>query len=210
LVITNNGSGTATGVVITDALPGSLVYVAGSASPEPSQVAPLVWRPGPLAPGASLTISFVARLSDSAATSVRNIAVVGDSATEIIDTSENIVLRTPTAITLQGFHAIRQAGGVQLSWSTSLERNTLGFYILRGAGPDRAGARQLGTELVPARGAGTYERTDATGADSDYYWLVEVDLSGKSSEYGPIRVTPPQTQTAKTHRLYIPMGWRSP
>jgi hypothetical protein len=101
----------------------------------------------------------------------------------------------PTAITLSSFSIEAGQGAAQVRWQTALESETLGFNLWRAATEDRALAQQVNSALVPAdgRGAGSvYTLADANGAPGAYYWLEEVELSGKRNFHGPVRYALPQ------------------
>lgn len=100
----------------------------------------------------------------------------------------------PKAITLLQFQAIEDTNGVVVSWTTGLERNTRGFYLLRSTDDDLANATQVTGSLIPATGSAnggnSYTWTDTT-AESGVgysYWLVEEELDGSRTEYGPVTV----------------------
>jgi uncharacterized repeat protein (TIGR01451 family) len=209
ILITNTGAGIANGVVVTDALPPELSYVAGSALPIPAQTNPMIWRIGTLAAGQGVVISFTARTTTTAAASIRNIAVVGDGRNSLIDQSDIVVLRSPTAITLQDFQAARQADGTHITWSTSLERNSLGFIVYRGTSPRFADAQAVNSAMVAARGnagGARYALVDTTGSAASYYWLVEVELNGRVNVHGPIRVVETTLNAnALPNKMFLPL-----
>lgn len=81
---------------------------------------------------------------------------------------------------------------VRIGWQTAGERGVAGFRLLRSTGA-RSAALDLTPGLIASRdvnGAG-YDFVDATAsAGVTYaYWLVEVDVTGASVEYGPARVS---------------------
>jgi hypothetical protein len=112
----------------------------------------------------------------------------------------------PTAIRLDFFSALRQTEGVALRWRTSFESNTAGFMLLRApanAIDDPAAAVQLTDVLVPAAGASggaTYGFVDSTARPgvAYVYWLVEVELSGRQTRYGP-------AIASNRHSLHLPI-----
>jgi hypothetical protein len=96
-----------------------------------------------------------------------------------------------TAITLADFSISASASGATVNWRTSLESNTFGFHVLRGASPDRAQAVRINSALIAARGGSegaAYRIDDAQSAAGMYYWLEEVELSGKTQFYGPVQL----------------------
>jgi len=102
------------------------------------------------------------------------------------------VLPNVTAIDLLAFSATKSAAGVSVQWTTASETGTLGFNLYRSAGID--GARvQIGSLIVAQNSlnGANYTQNDSSAlADGTYYyWLNEIDLSAKSTEYGPAAVT---------------------
>ncbi|MGQ9775170.1 SdrD B-like domain-containing protein, partial [Chloroflexus sp.] len=95
----------------------------------------------------------------------------------------------PTAITLLGFTAERQANGVFLRWVTGSERDTLGFLMLRSSTGNRADATPILSTPIPAQGSAgsgaSYQWFDRTAQPnvSYHYWLVEVETDGDRHEF---------------------------
>ena len=113
----------------------------------------------------------------------------------------------PTAIVLTEFRLVATSTGWDILWSTGAEVNTRGFLIYRStAGRDKA---QLLTPLpIPARGSSTsgasYRFSDHTAlVGIDYsYWLVEIELDGTFTEYGPLQSRGTINQQ---YRCFIPL-----
>jgi hypothetical protein len=101
----------------------------------------------------------------------------------------------PTAITLSSFTAaLRPEGGMQVTWRTSLEQNTFGFYVLRSATGKLADAIKVNSDLMLAKGVGQYGLIDPQGTTNASYWLQEIELDGTTLVYGPATMsdaTPP-------------------
>ena len=220
----NVGTQDATGVVLTEKVPANTTFDATKSSAgwvcagtTPGSTCTLAI--GALAAGSSGTATFAVTVDSvlpSANTSIANTAVLADDMqngidpTSVSNLNQNPASVTtgpaPTAITLVSFTATRQAdGSVVVRWTTSSELNTFGFHILRGS--QRASAVQVTPQLILAgRGGATYEWVDRDApADATLsYWLKEIETSGGSNEYGPVRVAgtqPSQTQT----RVFLPM-----
>ncbi|MCU0493821.1 MAG: hypothetical protein MUD01_19695 [Chloroflexaceae bacterium] len=132
-------------------------------------------------------------------TSISNSARIGDDGANGSDptpanniSSNGAILTTPTAITLVNFAATAGSGGVSVTWETGAEVGTAGFRLLRSATGSRAEAVEVTTQLIAAQGRGqggaVYRFRDTTArAGVVYsYWLVEVETSGATSEYGPV------------------------
>jgi uncharacterized repeat protein (TIGR01451 family) len=113
----------------------------------------------------------------------------------------------PTAIVLTEFRLVATSTGWDILWSTGAEVNTRGFLIYRStSGRDKA---QLLTPLpIPARGSSTsgasYRFSDHTAlVGIDYsYWLVEIELDGTFTEYGPLQSRGTINQQ---YRCFIPL-----
>ncbi len=194
IVVRNTGVTLVQSVVITDPVPQSTTYVAGSASPSAPLVnGSLVWPPFSLAPGAAFTVTF-AVLVDSqlgGVTVITNVAQTRFDGYPIVLSSNRVIHPLgPTAITLDAFSAEMSQGGVLVRWRTSLERNALGFNLLRSNTGDRASATRVNSALIAALGpnGGAYELVDANGIPGAFYWIEEIELSGAARIYGPAQV----------------------
>lgn len=85
---------------------------------------------------------------------------------------------------------------ILIQWETRREGRTRGFHLYRSQGDDVVQAVQLTPSLYVSQGldGGVYEHeiTDVASGDplltTAELWLVEVELSGQESWYGPIRV----------------------
>lgn len=86
LTLSNTGSVSATGVVLTDVLPHGLTYVADDGSRAPSQPVSgtLVWSLADLPPAAALSFHLTASVGLSVAGPVTNVASVGAALTETV------------------------------------------------------------------------------------------------------------------------------
>lgn len=105
----------------------------------------------------------------------------------------------PTAISLRSLTASREGNRVVVRWETGVELGTAGFHILRSPTGAPEDATRVTITLIPARGnasaGATYSWSLPTVSDpegDDAFWLVEVETSGASTRYGPVRpaVTP--------------------
>jgi hypothetical protein len=113
----------------------------------------------------------------------------------------------PTAIGLASLGASLEAGRPTLHWTTTFERDTVGFEIYRSRDGERARAVRLTDALIPARGqpyaGASYIWSDpAAQPGGAYYWLREVEDSGASHEYGPVTLQPQPAQTRRS--LFFP------
>ncbi|HBZ86737.1 MAG: hypothetical protein A2509_06410 [Candidatus Edwardsbacteria bacterium RIFOXYD12_FULL_50_11] len=98
----------------------------------------------------------------------------------------------PGAVSLASFTAAPSSGGILLSWQTASEINCQSWRIERSTQAEGSFA-----EVGTVNGNGTvyetsnYQFTDASiPAVGEYYFkLVEIDVSGKETTFGPIQVS---------------------
>jgi hypothetical protein len=98
-------------------------------------------------------------------------------------------LPRPTYVEMSSFSAsFNVVGGVKLTWTTSLELNSLGFYVERNS--DNEGWNRIST-LIPAQRLEEYEFSDVLAPIKKYieYRLLEVDISGKISTVATVEIT---------------------
>lgn len=110
---------------------------------------------------------------------------------------------SPTAARFVGSRAAAGADGVVVEWTTSQERDNLGFNVYR-ASPEtknlRAGKMRLtpdiiaGSAFLAAGGivpaGNSYRWLDPDAPDDAVYWIEEIDLSGARQWHGPIVAQP--------------------
>ncbi len=97
----------------------------------------------------------------------------------------------PGAVSMASFTCAPSAGGIILAWQTASEVNCQSWRIERSTQPDGSFA-----EIGTVEGNGTvyevsnYQYTDANIPSEGvyYYKLIEVDISGKETVFGPINV----------------------
>ncbi len=188
LQVTNTGNYTATNVRISDGIPPGTQFVVGSAVPaQSSGPSPLVWNLGNLAPSATVSVSFVVTVVNRDPRAVENTA--GVVSNEVVTTTaSNTVVHTfkPTAVELISF----SVSGQRVQWTTGAELNTFGFALYRSSTGNRSDAVLASAEMIAAKGNNTsYEFVDTTtDAGTAYsYWLAEVDTTGATVEYGPVK-----------------------
>ena len=95
-----------------------------------------------------------------------------------------------TPVTVAKFDAQRLDGNrVRVAWSTASEAGTLGFYVAESSG--RGSLNDLNAQLVASVDSSTMTPQDytleLTTAANELY-LVEIDIFGKRTEYGPYAV----------------------
>lgn len=112
----------------------------------------------------------------------------------------NLVFCGPVwPVTLSSFTAKANRGAVTIQWVTATEIDTAGFILYRSAAAEGAQV-QLNSSLIAAKGTevsgASYNLADSPGSGIFYYWLRDVDYSGKSTLHGPVsvKVLPPVRQ----------------
>jgi hypothetical protein len=86
-----------------------------------------------------------------------------------------------------------EAGLVVVEWTTESEVNLAGFNVYRGESPDGPYIK-INEALIPASPdpltGGSYSYTDATAEAgvAYYYKLEDVELDGRATMHGPVRV----------------------
>lgn len=100
------------------------------------------------------------------------------------------------SVVLSAFDAIRQDNGnTRVRWTSTDERNTVGYHVWRGSSPITP-ETQLTTTMIPALAGGTpsgasYDWTDGTANGTAYfYWLEDVDSQQVTMLHGPVYAQP--------------------
>lgn len=113
-----------------------------------------------------------------------------------------VVTCSPLAVTLADFSAAGQSDHILVTWETVSEIDNAGFELYRATSADWGSALRLAA--VPSQGPGSnqgfvYSYQDFTAQPGQvyWYWLVDIDLSGATSQHGPVSARL-QTPTAVT------------
>jgi uncharacterized repeat protein (TIGR01451 family) len=193
LAVRNTSAQPVANVVVSDALPTNLTYVAGSAVPAPAGTNPLVWNIASIGPNGTITITFRTQVSSITGT-IRNVANVVASSIVVAQDPADIQAQ-PTAITLDRFIAEPVAEGVKVTWVTALELNSLGFDLYRAESDDLASAVKVTPSTIAARSSSgsaySFVDTSAKAGVAYRYWLREIEISGAMNWYGPVMVGQP-------------------
>ncbi|NTU85041.1 MAG: DUF11 domain-containing protein, partial [Chloroflexales bacterium] len=236
VTISNTGGAAALGLTFTDTLDANTALVVGSVAIIPAGAAVTSGNTagdtgvavtlGTLAPGASVTVAFQARVSSPLPPGVAEVLNQGlvqgsnapDARTDDPDTimtgdpTLTPILPRPSAIMLSSFAAAWDGGGMMVRWATGMEYQTRGFLLYRSADRSRAHAVLVTPQLIPSQGHGlagyTYEWRDpgAPAGGVASYWLAEVELDGTVTEYGPAMVAAPLLDAQ--HRVALPLVFR--
>ncbi len=103
----------------------------------------------------------------------------------------------PTAAHIQKYDAYRFDNGNLVRWHSSWETNNLGFYVYRQDNtnnlvrltPELLAGSALSFGGAQLSSGYDYSWWDAPGSADAVYWIEDVDLNGKRSMHGPVRVT---------------------
>jgi hypothetical protein len=132
-------------------------------------------------------VSFAVIVINRLPVAIQNTGRVNSNETVTATASNTIVhVYAPTAVELINF----SVSGNRVLWTTGAELNSFGFAIYRSSTANRSDATLVSAELIAAKGGNSsYEFVDATAqAGTSYnYWLVEVEKSGATVEYGPVK-----------------------
>ncbi len=193
LTAVNTGTIKLDNVVIADTIPAGTEYVNGSAQPATPTPNPPRWVIPSLGPGQSVSASFAVRvLQNDSSHSITNTAFVSNLLTGLLTSNTVVNIFTPTLVSLVSFNAlpVEFTNSVKISWRTSMERNTWGFYVLRSETDKRADAVRVSDDLIVGRGqsGAAYEIVDAAAARTAHYFLQEIEVTGAVNWYGPIAV----------------------
>jgi uncharacterized repeat protein (TIGR01451 family) len=211
LRVTNQGQTRLTNVVVRDPVPDDTVYEGSDTVPAPTLDGNmLVWELGSLAGGSSMQLSFRVRVrADASLSAIINMATV--STTEIPRAESNQIqhpLTEPTAIDLVSFNLEHAGQDNIVRWRTGAEFDTFGFHLWRADTPVRGAATRITPAMVMATGSdSSYSYVDAgVSVPVRYYWLEEVETSGKSVEYGPVAGNAPWPGSQVTRQqVFLPL-----
>jgi hypothetical protein len=108
------------------------------------------------------------------------------------DGSETFVTMNATAIKLDSFNANANRNRVALNWRTGTEINNAGFNLYRSSDTSK-GRVKINGGIIAAKGeavsGASYSFIDEPGYGTYYYWLEDVEFTGKTTLHGPVKVT---------------------
>ncbi|MEI8306987.1 MAG: DUF11 domain-containing protein, partial [Chloroflexales bacterium] len=220
ITVINKGPDTATNVAVSDPLPAGLVLISTELSQGSYNLNTDIWTVGTIPSGASVTLRIITVISTN--NSVTNTAQVSNSdqpdpdstpGNSVVgeDDQASVTFSGPTAVTLTSFSATQQTKGVQLRWTTGSELNSLGFQIYRSASGSRSDAELVTPQIIVSRGgvlsgaSYNFLDLDAKAGARYSYWLIEREIGGGSSEYGPVQAT---SLNAGPYRIFMPLVLR--
>jgi hypothetical protein len=110
----------------------------------------------------------------------------------------------PTSVALASLSARWQSRELHVAWETAAETESYGFQIYRSATGSWEDAALVTPQVIYATGHGGggsqyawIDRSALPGAAA-FYWLVEIDRSGVTTRYGPVRAQSPTAGGAYT------------
>jgi hypothetical protein len=121
--------------------------------------------------------------------------------------SESFINDGPTAVTLSSFSCGTSRQEVAINWSTGTELNNAGFNLYRSETPAAPSVKinpKMLAAVAEAVSGADYSFTDAPGYGTFYYWLEDVELSGRTMLHGPISVTIKAPYRAPMFRPALP------
>ena len=202
LRVTNNGPATATNVVATDPLPSNLTFVAavssrGGACAYNAGTRTVSCPVGTLTNGqtALITVRTTVDAAASGQTLTNTATVAATQADPRMANNSSaapVTVVSATAVSMLTSEAIDGAKSVQLHWTTSYERNNLGFNVYRESGSSRLKvnrsliAGSTFTTSAPAPAGFSYHWTDRARVAGAVYWIESVDLNGTRTLHGPV------------------------
>ncbi len=223
--ITNTGPSTLDQVPLVDHFSGPMVYVGGS---PPANLVDNVnqtigWTDlttvtnlgGDLQPGQGYVLTTVFSITVQTDNYTLTNRAVVSNAVDILNNSANDaddavdVIIQPTAIELLYFTGSRQGADVLLAWATAIELDNYGFRLMRSLTNSLDTAEQIGFRAGQGHGTGsgsTYSLTDIDpGADTLYYWLVDVDFDGKETPHGPVIIDSSGVNSGNGRIIFLPL-----
>jgi len=166
-----------------------------------------------LAPGESFHITTVFSVVHDITTTVNAVTVTG--AIDVYDNPTNRptdtvpIINLPTAVELLYFRVGRIVGSqVRLEWATAAEIDNFGFNLYRAPAANLDRAAVIAFVPSETRGGGaTYVYNDTVPYTGFWwYWLADVDTSGRETLHGPVRAV--VGTAALPYRVYLPVVLR--
>ena len=166
---------------------------------------------GPLAPGASVDVQIILRVTTSSAETLTNTArinsfqsVNGQLCPGSSAATTKITTVLPDSLELGSFTGVVQQKVVLLRWTTLLETNTAGFHLYRRIVGSNDKPVRVNPALILTKGAqgsdyAYLDQTVSPGA-AYTYWLVKEAPDGSTEAYGSVIVD----MQVVNARIYIP------
>jgi hypothetical protein len=95
-----------------------------------------------------------------------------------------------SGVTLIAFDAVAVDGGVAVRWDAVEDDNHAGYNLYRSVERERTADRtRLNDDLIVGTPPYVYTDGDVTTGTTYSYWLEDIEVSGRTSTYGPASVT---------------------
>jgi uncharacterized repeat protein (TIGR01451 family) len=224
VTIVNSGNADATGVTFSDTPDPNTTLVVGSVRTSQGMVTrgnnagdtSVAVDIGTIPRGGTVNISLQVIVNDplpEGVTQISNQGLVSSNELPDVPTDDPESIErddsTPTAVELLYFRIGGVTGRrVRLEWATAVEIDNFGFNLYRASVADRSRAEWFAFVPSQARNGGaTYVYEDTVPADGLWwYWLADVDTSGRETFHGPVS-TGVGVHTLP-HRVYLPLVMR--
>ena len=203
ITVANNGPAVATGVTVSDTLPGNVVFQ----SDHPSQgfcsgTSTITCNLGTIPVNGTATISVIVSANTGGAGTITNTATVSGTLPDPVAANNSSTATTTvlavTLVKLRTFNATQKNKTVQLTWQTEYEQDNLGFNIWRDLNGQHT---KINKTLIGGTALLSKKHDEQSGYHYSYkdklddgafaqYWLEDIDLHGTSTMHGPISPVP--------------------
>gem|GEM_PF-3910211 len=178
----------------------------GPGTPVPTAVIP------PVGPGTPVPTAIIPPVGPGTPVPTAVIPPVGPGTPVATETpTPEATRRNPSVITLKSFTAVTTTGVTWVRWETGQEIDTFGFVIYRSEIPDLTDALLMTQDIITSKGINGYGASYAyrdTTVVSDhlyYYWLKEVEITGRVTSYGPAATLDVALPAAVGFKLFMPV-----
>ncbi|NQU41231.1 MAG: DUF11 domain-containing protein [Lentisphaerae bacterium] len=197
VTVDNNGPDDATGAMLTENWPSSIVFSNAVPSQGSYDSGAHIWTIGDISVGgsASLVLTGMVNVAVGGGTITNSVAISAVDQYEpntSNNTNSDVIV---TQVLISDFEVTMENGHAVVTWQTDSEFKTLGFHLYRYDATTQA-YQQLNTALLPGLltepQGGTYRFIDlgALAGAPLLYRIDEIELDGRRRGYGPFSVGP--------------------
>jgi len=199
LVITNFGPSAVSNVIVTDTMPNGVLYMQNEPLCTENIPSIVICQLGRMIPNQVIEINLLTIIDSTAisGTTLNTAQLMGEhmfdpdpmnnGGSAIIE-----VVSLPTASEIIRFAPILGEHSIEINWTTILEIDLLGFYVLRSTSDNPGQAVRITTEMIDGQGTrgGSYSFVDPDVIPGIRYayWLQEIAVDGTVYLTGPIYV----------------------